>query len=306
MPNVPLILRPDNCIDSRPKWNQHVPAMRPPFFVLQGVEKHRRCCACVVIRHKRLSVADIVGKSNKSKRGFKMRMDSDLPSKHSHHAYKGNCDVMSRFLPTLDARAVPPATSSSLSSIEETFRQITSASNSSYQASNREAFNQWTRENFRQRLGETTRESTVNRDPSSHMFPFRGTCSFLVDDMLQSPGNIRDSGFIQHSRNSNPPCFPSDLYSSSFNSSFILHPHWHFRDWIRPQVKRFNVEPTNSVNYGGFPPQHLPDHLNDHPVASTWAPVVCSHAVRTRLPSHPGKCACVVTLRERLVFLLIQ
>ena len=54
--------KPSNWVDKKPHWNQHVPKYRPSVFVLSKGEPPR-CSACVIIRRRKLSVLDIVGKS---------------------------------------------------------------------------------------------------------------------------------------------------------------------------------------------------------------------------------------------------
>ena len=67
-------LRPimSNWADFKPKWNQYIPQHCPPFLVLKTDGSSHRCGACVVIRNRRLSVADIVGKACKAKSTVKI------------------------------------------------------------------------------------------------------------------------------------------------------------------------------------------------------------------------------------------
>ena len=52
-----------NWTQSRPQWNQYVPKFRPSIYVLTKQGEPPRCSACIVIRHRKMSVLDIVGKS---------------------------------------------------------------------------------------------------------------------------------------------------------------------------------------------------------------------------------------------------
>lgn len=197
MPHVPVASRADSLLDHRPKWNQHVPTMRPPFFVIENKAKHRRCCACVVIRHKRMSVADIVGRSNKLKN----------KSKSCEGAFSPNdprsCDngfaIMSRFLPSLDAHPPHQTMSSFISSVTSS-----SIGSNKYDES--------------QCCGGAVGKNHIDNQsipPETHI------------SMLQRPGNLRNPFppgplFPYH------PCVPFS-YSSSY-------PNRRAMAWERPHV----------------------------------------------------------------------
>ena len=55
--------KPSYWVDAKPHWNQHIPKHRPSLLVLGKQGEPPRCSACVVIRHRKPSVKDIVGKS---------------------------------------------------------------------------------------------------------------------------------------------------------------------------------------------------------------------------------------------------